>query len=159
MPAKSSVPKAPAPFPKLAPPCLPTLVKKPPSGADWLHEIKWDGFRFVCYLNGGTVRMLTRNALDWSPNFPAIVDAIAKLPVKVLIIDGEALILNDKGVSHFSSLQQAFAKGGGKARDAVLYAFDLLSVDGADLRREPLVKRREALARLLKGAKRGGALH
>jgi bifunctional non-homologous end joining protein LigD len=127
MPAKSSVPKAPAPFPKLVPPCLPTLVKKPPSGPEWLHEVKWDGFRFVCYLNGGKVRMLTRNALDWSSNFPAIVDAIAKLPAKALIIDGEAVILDDKGASHFASLQQTFAKGGGRARGAVLYAFDLLS--------------------------------
>ena len=67
-------------------------------------------------------------------------------------------MLDDKGVSHFSSLQQAFAKGGGKARDAVLYAFDLLALDGKDLRREPLVKRKEALARLLKRIKTGGAL-
>jgi bifunctional non-homologous end joining protein LigD len=139
-------------------PCLPTLVKKPPAGPQWLHEVKWDGYRFVCHLNGGKVRMMTRNALDWSSNFPAIVEAIKKLPVKSAIVDGEAVTLDDKGASHFASLQQAFAKGGGKARGAVLYAFDLLSVDGADLCREPLEKRREALARLLKRAKRGGAL-
>jgi bifunctional non-homologous end joining protein LigD len=102
--------------------------------------------------------MMTRSALDWSSNFPAIVDAIAKLPAKSAIVDGEAVILDDKGASHFASLQQAFAKGGGKARGAVLYAFDLLSLDGADLRREPLVKRREALARLLRRVRKGGAL-
>jgi bifunctional non-homologous end joining protein LigD len=139
-------------------PCLPTLVKKPPTGAEWLHEVKWDGYRFVCHLSGGKVRMMTRNALDWSSNFPAIVEAIGKLPAKSAIIDGEAVILDEKGVAHFASLQQAFAKGGGKARDAILYAFDLLAVDGEDLRREPLVSRREALARLLKRVKRGGAL-
>jgi bifunctional non-homologous end joining protein LigD len=139
-------------------PCLPTLVKKPPTGTNWLHEVKWDGFRFVCHLSSGKVRMVTRNGLDWSSNFPAIVDAIAKLPAKTAIVDGEAVVLDDNGVSHFSSLQQAFAKGGGKARDAVLYAFDLLAVDGKDLRREPLVARKEALARLLKRTKRGGAL-
>jgi hypothetical protein len=91
--------------------------------------------------------MVARNGLDWSSNFPAIVDAIVKLPAKTAIVDGEAVVLDDKGVSHFSSLQQAFAKGGGKARDAILYAFDLLAVDGKDLRREPLVKHKEALAR------------
>jgi bifunctional non-homologous end joining protein LigD len=101
-------------------PCLPTLVKKPPTGPEWLHEVKWDGYRFVCHLSGGKVRMMTRNALDWSSNFPAIVDTITKLPAKAAIVDGEAVILDDKGVSHFTSLQQAFAKGGGKARDAVL---------------------------------------
>jgi bifunctional non-homologous end joining protein LigD len=57
-------------------PCLPTLVKKPPTGTEWLHEVKWDGYRFVCHLSGGKVRMITRNGLDWSSNFPAIVDAI-----------------------------------------------------------------------------------
>src|SRR5262249_26984787 len=127
-------------------PCQPTLVKKPPTGTEWLHEIKWDGYRFVCHLADGRARMITRNGLDWSSNFPAIVDAIAKLPAKTAIVDGEAVILDDNGIAHFSSLQQAFAKGGGKASEAVLYAFDLLALDGKDLRRKPLVKRREALA-------------
>ena len=87
-------------------PCLPTLVKKPPVGPEWLHEIKWDGYRFVCHLNGGKVRMMTRNALDWSSNFPAIVDAIRRLPAKSAIVDGEAAILDDSGVSHFSSFSR-----------------------------------------------------
>jgi bifunctional non-homologous end joining protein LigD len=158
MRGKPRTPKANAPFPKLIPPLLPTLVKKPPSGPEWLHEVKWDGYRFVCYLSGGKARMLTRNAQDWSSNFPAIVDAIRKLPADAAIIDGEAVILDDKGVSHFGSLQQAFAKGGGKARDAVLFAFDLLYLDGVDLRREPLVDRKAELARLLKHVGRNSAV-
>jgi hypothetical protein len=68
MPTRSHISMARAPFPRLIPPCLPTLVKKPPSGSDWLHEVKWDGYRFVCYLQGRKVRMMTRNALDWSSN-------------------------------------------------------------------------------------------
>jgi bifunctional non-homologous end joining protein LigD len=158
MRVKPRTPKANAPFPELIPPCLPTLVKKPPSGPEWLHEVKWDGYRFVCYLKAGNVRMMTRNALDWSSNFPAIVEAIQKLPAGAAIIDGEAVILDDSGVSHFGSLQQAFAKGGGKARNAVLYAFDLLYLDGLDLRREPLVTRKAELARLLKRVGRNSAV-
>jgi bifunctional non-homologous end joining protein LigD len=140
------------------PPCLPALVKKPPTGTDWLHEVKWDGYRFVCYLQARKVRMMTRNALDWSSNFPGIVEALQKLPAEAAIIDGEAVILDAKGASHFSSLQQAFAKGGGKARDAVLFAFDLLYIDGVDLRREPLVKRKRELARLLRKTYAHGAV-
>jgi bifunctional non-homologous end joining protein LigD len=63
-------------------PCLPTLVKKLPTGPDWLHEIRWDGYRFVCHLVGGKVRTITRNGLDWSSNFPTIVDALTRLPAK-----------------------------------------------------------------------------
>jgi bifunctional non-homologous end joining protein LigD len=111
MRAKPRTPKANAPFPRLIPPCLPTLVKKPPSGPEWLHEVKWDGYRFVCYLQGRKVRMMTRNALDWSSNFPAIVDAVQKLPADAAIIDGEAVTLDDKGVSHFGSLQQGVREG------------------------------------------------
>jgi bifunctional non-homologous end joining protein LigD len=85
-------------------PCLPTLVKEPPTGTEWLHEVKWDGYRFVCHLSGGKVCMLTRNALDWSSNFPAIVEALSKLPAKLAIVDGEAVTLDDNGIPHFASL-------------------------------------------------------
>jgi bifunctional non-homologous end joining protein LigD len=118
--------------------------RKPPTGPDWLHEIKWDGYRFVCHLNGVKVRMMTRNALDWSTNFPAIVDALTKLPAKSAIVDGEAAILDYKGRVAFRKFAASVRKGGGKAREAVLYAFNLLALDGADLRRSPSRHRRSS---------------
>jgi bifunctional non-homologous end joining protein LigD len=131
------------PMPEWIDPCLPTLVERPPTGPQWAHEIKWDGYRVSVYVDGGKVAIRTRRGLDWTKRFPAIAEAAAKLPVASAVLDGEAVMLHDQGRSQFSELQAALAKG--SAREAVLYAFDLLYLDGHDLRKLPLKDRRDAL--------------
>ncbi|WP_287118801.1 non-homologous end-joining DNA ligase [Mesorhizobium sp.] len=130
------------------PPLLPTLVDRVPHGPTWLHEIKWDGYRIAVYLDRGKVKILTRNLHDWTDRFPTIVKAVAALEATDAIIDGEAFVADDKGLSHFSSLQRALGRGG-RRQDIMLAVFDLLKLNGKDLRERPLVDRREALVDLL----------
>ena len=134
--------------------CLPTLVDKPPEGPNWVHEIKWDGYRVSAYLDDGKVAIYTRNGHDWTHRFPSIARAVAALPLHSAVIDGEAVVLDDQGRSSFSALQAALGTGGrgpGKrqATEAVLYAFDLLFLDGHDLRGWSLDNRRDALGTIV----------
>ena len=152
--ASEASPKAPrrppAAMPKEVKPCLATLVDQVPKGADWLHEIKWDGYRLMAHVEGGKVVLKTRNGLNWTKRFPAIAEAVADLPVQSAIVDGEAVIEDGNGVSDFSLLQQALSKTTeGIASDAAFYAFDLLFLDGEDLRSLPLAERKERLAGIL----------
>ncbi|ACK52012.1 DNA polymerase LigD, ligase domain protein [Methylocella silvestris BL2] len=137
-----------APLPGWIAPCLPTLVPKPPAGEEWVHEIKWDGYRVSAYVEPGAVTIRTRNGYDWTARFPTIAAALGKLKVRSLVIDGEASVLDEKGRSSFAELQADLATGG--AQRAVLYAFDLLFLDGEDWRQRPLDERRGALAGLIK---------
>ena len=130
-------------------PQLATLVGAAPDGADWVHEIKLDGYRVLARIERGRVRLLTRNRQDWTERFPAVADAAAKLPVKEALLDGEIVALDRSGVSSFQALQQGAEETGGWSLAYV--AFDLLFLDGRDLRGEPLVERKRALARLLRG--------
>ena len=130
-------------------PQLATLVGAAPDGADWVHEIKLDGYRVLARIERGRVRLLTRNRQDWTERFPAVADAAAKLPVKEALLDGEIVALDRSGVSSFQALQQGAEETGGWSLAYV--AFDLLFLDGRDLRGEPLVERKKALARLLRG--------
>ncbi|WP_292290446.1 non-homologous end-joining DNA ligase [Mesorhizobium sp.] len=130
------------------PPLLPTLVDRVPQGPNWLHEIKWDGYRIGVYLDRGKVKILTRNLHDWTVRFPTIVSAVAELDATEAIIDGEAFVADDKGLPHFSSLQRALGRGG-RRQDIMLAVFDLLNLNGEDLRDRPLVDRRKALVNLL----------
>ena len=84
------------PLPKWIRPCLPTLVEKPPVGPQWVHEIKWDGYRVSAYVIGGKATIRTRNGHDWTARFPAIAAAAARLKVRSAVIDGEAVILDDR---------------------------------------------------------------
>jgi bifunctional non-homologous end joining protein LigD len=95
-----------APMPALVAPCLPTLVNKPPAGERWQHEIKWDGYRLMAYREGSSVRLLTRNGHDWTERFPAIAAAVASLPVASIILDGEAVVLDQNGVSGFGAISR-----------------------------------------------------
>jgi len=124
-------------------PCLPTVATKPPSGPGWLHEIKHDGFRMMVLRTGGRVRVLTRNAVDWTDRFPLIVTASEVLKVKSCLIDREAIASGDDGLADFDLLRHRRAP-------AILCAFDLLEIDGKDLRREPIEVRKAALATLLR---------
>jgi bifunctional non-homologous end joining protein LigD len=129
-------------------PCLATLVEEVPKGAQWLHEIKWDGYRLVAFVKRGKAQLKTRNGHDWTHRFPTIAKALAGLPVETAIVDGEAVIEDEKGLSSFSALQDALSEG--RAADkAVFYAFDLLYRDGFDLRGLPLSARKETLGELV----------
>jgi bifunctional non-homologous end joining protein LigD len=128
-------------------PQLATLVKSPPSGDEWLHEIKYDGYRILGRLSEGRARLITRRGNDWTARFGRIAAAITKVPVDQAILDGEAVILNPDGTTNFQALQNALKDG----RDAslVYYVFDLPYCNGYDLTRTPLLERKEFLKKLL----------
>ncbi len=98
-----------AAFPGFTEPCLALLVEKPPAGNNWLHEIKFDGYRLIASIRDGGVRLLTRRGLDWTDRFPGIAEAFAALPVKSAVFDGEAVIEDENGVSSFSAMQEALS--------------------------------------------------
>ena len=127
-------------------PCLPTLVSRAPTGPEWVHEIKWDGYRVSAYIDNGQVTIRTRRGHDWTDRFPAIARALGELPIHSAVIDGEAVVTNEQGLSDFGALQAALGvKGRASPDQAVLYAFDLLFLDGHDLRPWKLEGRRDAL--------------
>jgi len=129
-------------------PQLATLVAAPPSGDDWLHEIKFDGYRIGCRIDHGRVTLMSRNARDWTAQFPEIVKAAAQLPVTDALIDGEVAVVLLDGRTSFQALQQSLS--GSRARgDIVYFAFDLLQLDGVSLHTLPLESRKARLQALL----------
>ncbi|MDE3795780.1 ATP-dependent DNA ligase [Sinorhizobium meliloti] len=146
------------PMPARVDPCLATLVERPPKGADWAYEVKWDGYRLAVHIEPGRVRVLTRGGYDWTERFPTIVDDARRLSVKTAILDGEAVVLDDKGRSDFGMLQRALGRlpSAIEAGAIVFYAFDLVYFEGRDLRRLPLRERRRLLEPLVAG--REGAI-
>lgn len=141
----------PATLPDFVEPELATLVAKPPLGEGWIHEIKFDGYRVQARIERGKVRLLTRAGLDWTERFgDAVKGALAALPVQTALIDGEIVVERAGGASDFSLLQADLAEG---RRDRFLYyVFDLLYLDGRDLRPLPLAARKAALQPLVTGA-------
>ena len=135
-----------AKLPAKVSPQLATLVTDPPKGEEWVHELKFDGYRVLCELKDGKVRIITRNGKDWTDRFGPVADAIAALPAEEALLDGEVAVLLPNGTTSFQALQNAL--GGGK-ENLVFFAFDLLHLDGQDLRPLPLLQRKEALATLL----------
>ncbi|MBN9415053.1 MAG: DNA ligase D [Candidatus Eremiobacteraeota bacterium] len=127
-------------------PQLATLVKKAPTGKNWLHEIKYDGYRLIAYIEGGGVRLLTRGGQDWTAKFPTLVKALEKLEVENAILDGEVVVLDDHGVSHFQALQNHISNKRQGSPD--LFFFDLLYLNGRDLRQLPLSDRKKTLQNL-----------
>jgi bifunctional non-homologous end joining protein LigD len=123
----------------------PSPAKVPPSGPGWLHEIKHDGFRILARRDSAGVRLITRAGNDFSGRFPFIATAVSKLPVRSCLIDGEAIVCDENGLAVFNLLRRH-----GALASAVHCAFDLLELDGRDLRREPIEKRKALLAKLLK---------
>jgi ATP-dependent DNA ligase len=128
-------------------PCLPSPAKAPPSGPGWLHEIKHDGFRILARKDKAGVRLITRAGNDFSSRFPIIAMAVGKLPVRSCLIDGEAIVCDENGLAVFNLI-----RGHGSKASAVLCAFDLLELDGKDLRRQPIEMRKHLLAKVLKGS-------
>ena len=127
-------------------PCLPRLAKHPPAGSGWIHEIKHDGFRIIAQREVDRVRLTTRNGHDFSGRFPLIVGTIAALPARSCVLDGEAIACDERGLSVFEMIRWR------RHDNAItLCAFDLLELDGEDLRREPIEVRKATLKGLLAG--------
>jgi bifunctional non-homologous end joining protein LigD len=141
---------------RFIPPALATLSDKAPDGDNWVHEIKFDGYRIQARLDRGKVKLFTRKGLDWSEKFPTIASAISKLRAKSALFDGELVTEDTNGVSSFSLLQQDLKDR--RHNRMVFYIFDLLHLDGTDLTSLPLSTRKDALASLLSGLQERGAL-
>jgi len=135
-------------LPNFVTPCLAAPSDKAPDGGNWVHEIKFDGYRIQARLDRGKVKLFTRKGLDWTKRFPTITATIAKLPARTAMIDGELVTEDSDGISSFSLLQQDLKES--RHDRMVFYAFDLLHLDGTDLRPAPLISRKDALAGLLK---------
>jgi bifunctional non-homologous end joining protein LigD len=132
------------------PPCIPTRAPKPPAGRDWVHEIKHDGYRLLVRRVGDQVRLFTRRGYDWSGRYPAIAVTAMLLRARSFTLDGEAVVCGSDGVAIFDALHRR-----GTVSEAMLYAFDLLELDGEDLRGLPLSDRKKRIARLLSGRRLG----
>jgi len=145
---KKSAPRA--RLPDFVPPSLAMLHSDAPRGAQWLHEIKFDGYRIEARLDHGKVQLLTRNRQDWTLRFKSIAAAVAALPAATALLDGELVVEDDNGISSFSLLQTDLKDG--RSDRLIYHVFDLLHLDGRDLSAEPLVARKTALQRLLKAA-------
>jgi bifunctional non-homologous end joining protein LigD len=137
-----------APLPKGVEPELPTLATAAPTGQDWVHEIKFDGYRILASVDHGKVTLSTRRGNDWTDRMPALATALRTIPAQTALLDGELVVLDARGMSDFQLLQDAL--GGRPARQAlVYYAFDLLYLDGVDLRGVGLGERKRRLAQML----------
>jgi bifunctional non-homologous end joining protein LigD len=143
-------------LPDFVPPSLATLHNLPPDGSEWIHEIKFDGYRIEARLDHGKVRLLTRKQLDWTHRFERIAKAVAALPAETALLDGELVVEDKDGVSSFSLLQTDLKDG--REDRFVYWVFDLLHLDGRDLTNEPLTVRKAALRRLLQGESRNGPI-
>jgi bifunctional non-homologous end joining protein LigD len=131
-------------------PCLPTKITTLPSGSQWLHEIKHDGFRVIARKDGDRVRLYSRPGNDMTRRFPLIAEALTGLRSRSCIIDGEAVACDDNGLASFELIRYRQHDG-----DVFLYAFDLIGLNGDDLRRDPLEVRKAALASILAKASSG----
>jgi bifunctional non-homologous end joining protein LigD len=133
--------------PDFVPPLLCKSALQPPAGDEWLYEMKYDGYRLQAAVADGKAVIRTRKGLDWTDRFPTIADAIGRLSVRSAVIDGEAVVLDRNGVADFPALVRALKEGNGAP--VVYMAFDLLELDGKDLRKKPLAERRQMLEKVL----------
>ncbi|CAH1083185.1 DNA ligase D [Candidatus Nitrotoga sp. 1052] len=136
-----------AELPLMLQPQLATLVDEPPNdSAEWIYEIKFDGYRMLTRINGKNIQLFTRNGNDWSHKLPMLVKAIAEMDLKPGWLDGEIVILNEKGIPDFQALQGAFDSS--RTQSVIYYLFDLPFYGGRDLRSVPLIERRALLKTL-----------
>jgi bifunctional non-homologous end joining protein LigD len=136
-------------LPRIVMPALAQLTRQAPSGDSWLHEIKFDGYRLLARLEKGQVVLRTRQGNNWTGRFPEIATAVGKLPARTALLDGEVVALTSAGVSSFAGLQQALSRK--QTSTLVYYAFDLVHLDGWDLRQVDLEQRKAVLRDLLAG--------
>jgi len=137
-------------------PQLTKLVDQAPEGPEWLHEIKFDGYRMHAHLDRGAVRLLTRTGLDWTHKYPAIASAVASLPAPQAYLDGELCGVRPDGTTSFSLIQNASDTGNSGA--LVFFLFDLLHLDGEALAPMPVTERKERLRALLVKCRLAAAL-
>jgi bifunctional non-homologous end joining protein LigD len=133
-------------FPTDVGPELATLVAEAPEGADWIYEIKLDGYRSLAYVEQGASQLVSRTGNDWTATLPSLAKAVTRLPVKSAIFDGEIVALAENGKSDFQKLQNAF--GENREKELYYYLFDVLFLDGKDLRDTPLLERKTLLKKL-----------
>src|SRR5690348_7596995 len=131
-------------------PQLTQLVQEAPEGPEWLHEIKFDGYRMHARLDRGAVRLLTRTGLDWTHKYPAIVTAVSSLDAKQAYLDGELCGVGPDGITSFSMIQDA--SDARTAAGLAFFLFDLLHLDGENIAARPLIERKARLAALLSNA-------
>ena len=124
---------------------MPSSADKPPSGSNWIHEIKHDGFRLMARRDPVGIRLITRGGHDWATRYPLVVEAVNHLKVRSCLIDGEVVCCDERGVAAFHVLRRRRNEP-----EAFLYAFDLLELDGVDMRREPIETRKATLASILR---------
>jgi ATP-dependent DNA ligase len=135
-------------------PCLPSPADEPPSGANWIHEIKHDGFRLMARRDPVGIRLITRRGNDWTQRYPLVAEAVNHLKVRSCLIDGEVVCCDEKGVTSFQLLRHRRNEP-----QAFLYAFDLLELNDDDLRREPIEVRKATLASILRKSRPGVRLN
>lgn len=136
----------PSPLPRTFSPQLATLTREVPESAGWFHEPKLDGYRLLCRIEDGLPQLFSRSGKDWTAMFPGLCEAARSLPCRSALLDGEAVVLDRRGVSRFQLLQNALGR---RAAEVRLFAFDLLYLDGYDLREATLRSRKELLRLLL----------
>jgi bifunctional non-homologous end joining protein LigD len=137
-------------LPSFVAPQLALLEDRPPEGQGWIHEIKYDGYRLIAAVTPDRVKLYTRSGLDWTEKFSSLVPALQKLKVTALL-DGEAIVQDEKGLSRFGLLQKSLSDG--DSAQIRYVAFDILSLDGEDLRSKSLIERKAILKKLMKKAK------
>jgi bifunctional non-homologous end joining protein LigD len=135
-------------------PCLPSPADKPPSGANWIHEIKHDGYRLMARRDPVGIRLITRRGNDWTTRYPLVAEAVNHLKVRSCPIDGEVVCCDENGVTAFQLLRHRRNEP-----HAFLYAFDLLELNGTDLRKEPIEVRKATLASILRKSRPGVRLN
>ena len=145
---KSSIPEGAkkAGLPDYVPPMLTTLVSEPPAGEDWIHEVKYDGYRLVARIERGKARLFSRNGKEWTASLPQVARDLAKLPVQTAWVDGEVVVLDETGRSSFQALQNALASP--KTPGLAFFVFDVMHLDGYDLRGVALKERKRVLREL-----------
>jgi bifunctional non-homologous end joining protein LigD len=143
------------PLPKFRPPQLATLVDEAPDGEDWIHELKYDGYRTLVAANGTEVRCYTRSGQDWTDKFRSIAEAFQAMGLPGMLIDGEIVTFTPEGRTDFSSLQKALKENGKLA----YFAFDLLIEGGEDITKRPLIERKNRLQALLDDLPKGSIIH
>jgi bifunctional non-homologous end joining protein LigD len=136
-------------LPSFIPPQLSLLAKAPPTGENWAHELKFDGFRFHARLDRGRVKLLTRTGLDWTDKYLSTAGDIAKIKARTAYLDGELCAVNPDGTTSFAELQAATDSK--STSHLVYFAFDLLYLNGENVTQLRLLDRKEKLRKLLKG--------
>lgn len=131
-------------------PCVPTVAKRAPVGPEWLYEIKHDGYRLMVRKDDDRVRVYTRRGADWTERYPRVVAAVRRLKVRSVLLDGEGIVYDHKGMPSFDLIHSRDYDA-----EVSLAAFDLLELDGVDLRKQKLLDRKARLAKLLSNVKDG----